>query len=175
MSELFVAVCSIAPTRRRRFLWAAWWTGSPSREPFRKPDAFQGGSRTQEEALAEAESAAGARLVEIEPRWARAWLRVLVGQPVWIETSAEKRASAAAGSPRAARDGVPTPSSNASLWVILGVAPDVGPEELKRAFRKRALEAHPDRGGTAAAFRELQRAYEEAQRRIARPRRQTRK
>src|SRR5271168_4766775 len=85
MPALFAAVCSIAPTRRRRFLWAAWWTGAPMREPFRKPDAFQGGARTREEALAEAERVAGVRLVEIEPRWARAWGRLLVGQPAWIE------------------------------------------------------------------------------------------
>jgi DnaJ-class molecular chaperone len=34
------------------------------------------------------------------------------------------------------------------------------PEDIKRAFRKRALETHPDRGGDAAEFRRVQRAYE---------------
>ena len=31
-SALFAPVCAIAPTRRRRFLWAAWWTAAPSRK-----------------------------------------------------------------------------------------------------------------------------------------------
>lgn len=79
MSDLFAPVCSIAPTKRRRFLWAAWWTGAPARDPFRKPDASSGGARTREEARLEAERAAGRSLVEIEPRWARAWARVLLG------------------------------------------------------------------------------------------------
>lgn len=169
MSELFAAVCSIAPTRRRRFLWAAWWTGPPSRDPFRKPDAFHGGARTREEALAAAERAAGAHLVEIEPRWARAWGRVLIGQAPWIEKKkgASEERSAAPGASRARTAGE---LPRASVWAILGVESHVTEVELKRAFRKRALETHPDRGGTAEAFRDLQRAYEEAQRRVARPR-----
>ncbi len=170
MTSLFAPVVSIAPTRRRRFLWAAWWNGPPTREPFRKPDAYEGGARTREEALAAAERAAGLRLVEIEPRWARAWGRVLVGQPAWIAKRGEAT-GAATSSPRAERSGE---APRASVWAILGVTPQATEAELKRAFRKRALETHPDRGGTAEAFRELQRAYEEAQRRSARPRRRAR-
>ena len=33
-------------------------------------------------------------------------------------------------------------------------------EELKRAYRIRALETHPDSGGTAEAFREVHIAYQ---------------
>jgi hypothetical protein len=73
VSGLFAAVVSIAPTRRRRFLWAAWWTAAPSREPFRKPDASAGGARTREEALRQAEAAAGRTLVETSGLWARRW------------------------------------------------------------------------------------------------------
>jgi hypothetical protein len=167
--ELFAAVCSIAPTRRRRFLWAAWWSGSPTRDPFRKPDAFEGGARTREEALAKAERAAGMHLVEIEPRWARAWGRVLVGQPPWLEKKAPDEGGAhSPPAERAARSEGEAPRP--SIWTTLRVTSHVSAAELKSAFRARALETHPDRGGTAESFREVQRAYEEAQRRIARPR-----
>ena len=44
-------------------------------------------------------------------------------------------------------------------------------EELKAAYRKRALETHPDHGGDEASFRRVLHAYEEARRRIERPRR----
>jgi curved DNA-binding protein CbpA len=57
----------------------------------------------------------------------------------------------------------------ASLWSILGVEPRATVEEIKRAFRKRALETHPDRGGDAELFRSVQRAYEQALARRARP------
>ena len=39
--------------------------------------------------------------------------------------------------------------------VVLGVGNDAGPEEIRRAFRARALVAHPDHGGDRAAFAEL--------------------
>lgn len=149
-------------------MWAAWWTAAPSRDPFQKPDAFHGGARTRAEALAEAERAAGAHLIEIEARWARAWGRVLVGEAPWTD---KKSVDAAPGASRSAASGE---SPRASVWAVLGVGPEVTASDLKRAFRKRALERHPDHGGTAEAFRELQRAYEEAQRRIARPRRRAR-
>ena len=177
MSELFIAVCSVAPTRRRRFLWAAWWTGAPAREPFRKPDAFQGGARTREAALAEAERAAGVRLVEIEPRWARAWLRMLVGQPPWLAkdpTQKTPEATSHAGRGHYTATARTGEAPRASVWAILGVTPPVSLAEVKPARSGRAPPSKPaDRGGTAEAFRELQRAYEEAQRRLARPRKQT--
>ncbi|MBI4953670.1 MAG: J domain-containing protein, partial [Myxococcales bacterium] len=56
----------------------------------------------------------------------------------------------------------PVAAAPESAWPILGVARDATAEELKRAFRKRALETHPDRGGDAAAFRRVQAAYERA-------------
>ena len=39
---------------------------------------------------------------------------------------------------------------------LLGVATDAGPDEIRRAFRARALVAHPDHGGNASAFNDLQ-------------------
>jgi DnaJ-class molecular chaperone len=41
----------------------------------------------------------------------------------------------------------------------LEVKPTASAEEIKRAFRKRALEVHPDRGGDANKFKEVNEAY----------------
>jgi hypothetical protein len=160
---LFVASCSVTTTRRRRFMWVAWWTAPPAREPFRKPDAFSGGARSREEALAEARRAAGVPLVEIEPYWARAWARVLLGRAPW-----GGRAEGAGGS--SARGRTTTATAATSIWETLGITARATADELKRAFHQRALATHPDRGGDPEAFREVQRAFKEAQRRIARRR-----
>ncbi len=151
-SVLFAPVCSIAPTRRRRFMWAAWWTVPPTRAPFRKPDAFEGGALTREEARRAAERAAGVSLTEIEDAWARAWSNLLLGKPPFSSLGASGD-----GGPRPAKP--PQPSS---VWDTLGLAPAATVAEIKRAYRQRALQAHPDRGGDAAAFRALHTAYESA-------------
>lgn len=152
MPELFAAVVSIAPTRRRRFLWAAWWTAPPAREPFRKPDASEGGARTREEALAQAEQAAGRALVEIAGLWARAWSRVLMGQPPFTRPAAD--------APTAARRTERTIAD--SIWTTLGLEPHASVDQIRAAFRQRALVTHPDRGGDPDAFRALRRAHDEA-------------
>src|SRR3989344_1974810 len=44
---------------------------------------------------------------------------------------------------------------------ILGVDKSAGPEELKKAFRKKAHEFHPDKkGGDEAKFKEVNEAYQ---------------
>jgi hypothetical protein len=150
---LFAPVCAITSTRRRRFMWAAWWTGAPCRTPFRKPDAFQGGARTRAEALRAAERAAGCRLSEIDGLWARAFANLLIGQEPW-----PKGTVGTDGSPRPrARAGV-----ESSIWQTLGLEPSATLAEVKRAYRQRALLTHPDRGGSDAAFRAVQAAYEAA-------------
>lgn len=156
MSELFAAVVSIAPTKRRRFLWAAWWTASPSRTPvFRKPDASEGGARTREEALRQAERVAGRPLVEVEGLWARAWSRVLMGLPAFPAGAAEPGTP---GATRPARREAPP----GSIWQILGIEPRATLPEIRAAFRQRALVTHPDHGGDPEAFRALRGAYDEA-------------
>ncbi len=47
-------------------------------------------------------------------------------------------------------------------YETLGVSRDAGTEEIRKAFRRKAKEYHPDSntGGSAAAFREAQQAYE---------------
>ncbi len=161
MSELFAPACSITTTKRRRFFWAAWWTRPPTRVPFAKPDASDGGASTHEQALAAAEARAGVKLVEIDPLWARAWMRVLRGEPIWP--------SKASREPRSAR-ATPSAVAAGSIWELLGVTPDVTDGELKAAYRRRALETHPDHGGDEATFRRVLAAYAEAQRRLRRPR-----
>lgn len=42
----------------------------------------------------------------------------------------------------------------------LGLPPAVGPDEVKRAYRRLAREHHPDLGGDPDHFHDLQRAYE---------------
>ncbi|MCA9137259.1 MAG: J domain-containing protein [Planctomycetales bacterium] len=45
-------------------------------------------------------------------------------------------------------------------YQTLGVEPTATAEDIKRAHRRKALEHHPDRGGDADAFREIQAAAE---------------
>ena len=126
------------------------------REPFRKPDAAQGGARSLEEARAEAERAAARPLTQLDPSWARAWARVLQGDAPW--PSAEpKRAPA----PRTGA------APELSVWAVLGLSPRASVDDVKSAYRRHALSLHPDRGGDAAQFRALHSAYEEALRRLA--------
>jgi curved DNA-binding protein CbpA len=43
---------------------------------------------------------------------------------------------------------------------VLGVAKEAGPDEIRRAFRARALVTHPDHGGDRVAFTQLMDAFE---------------
>jgi hypothetical protein len=47
----------------------------------------------------------------------------------------------------------------AAAFETLGVAPDADSEEIRAAYREQVKEVHPDHGGEAEAFRELQEAY----------------
>lgn len=44
-------------------------------------------------------------------------------------------------------------------FVVLGVSRGATPEEVKQAYRRRALETHPDRGGSKERFEEVAAAY----------------
>jgi DnaJ-class molecular chaperone len=43
---------------------------------------------------------------------------------------------------------------------ILGVSSDASQEEIKKAYRKKAQETHPDHGGNEEVFKEVSEAYE---------------
>jgi hypothetical protein len=156
LTALFRGVYSVTRTKRRRFLWCAWWSGEPRESPFRAPDAWSGGARSEEEARTLAERAAGMPLQPTERRWAGAWVRVRAGLPPFVERAAASPTTRA-----------PRPVDPHSL---LGVAPGASLEEVKAAFRRKALEHHPDRGGDAATFIAMKRAYDRLVRRGAKPR-----
>ena len=54
-------------------------------------------------------------------------------------------------------------SVSAMSWhSILGVAFDAGYSDIRAAFKRRVLEAHPDKGGSAHEFQEIMFAFEKA-------------
>jgi DnaJ family protein A protein 2 len=46
------------------------------------------------------------------------------------------------------------------FYKVLGVEKDATTDQIKKAFRKRAIKEHPDKGGDPEKFKELARAYE---------------
>jgi len=48
----------------------------------------------------------------------------------------------------------------ANPYEVLGVSPTASDDELKRAYRLRLRQAHPDTGGSAAEFDAVQRAWQ---------------
>jgi len=49
---------------------------------------------------------------------------------------------------------------SASAYDVLAVAPDASDDDLRRAYRLRLRQTHPDTGGDAAVFVQVQRAWE---------------
>ena len=45
-------------------------------------------------------------------------------------------------------------------WSILGIPPNSTEQEIKSAFRKKALQVHPDVGGSTEDFKRIYSAYE---------------
>lgn len=159
--ELASAVVSITRTQRGRYFWAAWWTGAPSVSPFRKPDAGNGGARSEAEALTEAERVAARHLTPIDPYWARAFTRVMRGEPA--PPRKDPRSRSVPGD-------VERP---VAAHAVLGVEPGATRAQIRTAYRRRALATHPDQGGSDEAFRAVQRAYEVLNARLERRARRT--
>lgn len=47
-----------------------------------------------------------------------------------------------------------------TLYNDLDVSPESTPEEIKKAYRKKARESHPDQGGDPEEFKKISKAYE---------------
>ncbi len=47
-------------------------------------------------------------------------------------------------------------------WDILGINSRASKDQIKDAYRKKAMQHHPDRGGNAETFHKIQKAYETA-------------
>lgn len=50
--------------------------------------------------------------------------------------------------------------STLDAYAVLGVGPDVTPRDLRRAYRRALLEAHPDQGGTREALEQVRAAHD---------------
>ena len=155
-TQLSRGVYAIARTKRRRFLWCAWWTGEPVASPFRAPDAWGGGARTEEDAKTLAERAADRPLELVDGHWAGAWKRVVAGRPPFV---AHDPSTGAAERTRPI-----------DPYALLGVPATASFADVKAAFRKKALEHHPDHGGEVDAFIALKRAFDSITRKRARAR-----
>lgn len=60
---------------------------------------------------------------------------------------------------------LPAPGQTSRSWSeILGVGPMARPDEIEAAYKRLRSSTHPDRGGSVAAFDEVQRAYEQSRR-----------
>jgi len=54
----------------------------------------------------------------------------------------------------------PNPPNNKQLYEVLGISQSASPKEIKKAYKKKALKCHPDRGGNEKEFKKIQHAYE---------------
>ena len=51
-------------------------------------------------------------------------------------------------------------TNNNELYEILGLDKTATPDDIKKGFRKKAMKEHPDRGGDAEKFKQINEAYE---------------
>lgn len=55
---------------------------------------------------------------------------------------------------------LPAPARERDPWEVLGLRPDADLDAIEAVYRAKSKRLHPDAGGNAEAFKELQRAYE---------------
>ncbi|WP_437948694.1 DnaJ domain-containing protein [Sorangium sp. So ce296] len=174
-----------------RYTWAAWWRAQPDRAAPVRPDGM-GGCTSRESGLAEAERIARAfgrtgPLEELPADWAR-WSRCgewpeeraarkaeqdRRWREVQAEVDAELRAQAERDYQRFTDDVrrrveeqlrrlLGDPAADAAALAALGLARGATAADVKRAYRQRALAAHPDRGGSHEDFLKLTAARDRA-------------
>ena len=57
---------------------------------------------------------------------------------------------------------LPEPKAEDKNWCeVLGVQPWANAEQIKEAYRKKAMEVHPDKGGSSEMFNRVKTAYEQ--------------
>lgn len=153
--------------------WAAWWTGEPTLDPlpFVRPDAFGGArSRDDVEALVRRHAQSAGHHAPLEQvsarfcqRW-RAWRRAEHEQLVreraaqWAHDFFRDHPEFRGGLRPLHEFVVPPP------WAaLLDLSwPAYCEADVAKAFRARAFEQHPDRGGSHDAFVALSRARDAA-------------
>ena len=64
------------------------------------------------------------------------------------------------GGPMGGRGGPKREVDNSKYYDLLGVPKTATEQEIKKAYRKKALKEHPDKGGDPEKFKELTAAYE---------------
>lgn len=57
---------------------------------------------------------------------------------------------------------LPAPGAAREWWEVLGVGPHTSPSGILEAYRRLRSQHHPDRGGSAARFDEVEQAYRKA-------------
>jgi DnaJ family protein A protein 2 len=64
------------------------------------------------------------------------------------------------GMPGGMRGGPKKEVDNSKYYDLIGVSKQATDQEIKKAFRKKALKEHPDKGGDPDKFKEINAAYE---------------
>ncbi len=109
-------------------------------------------------AKADLSQAAFARLAGITARQVNNWARGRAAIPQWAALLAS------ALTEQSAELLIHRLGEATFSWAeVLGVSPDAGPAEARRAMTRLALIYHPDKGGTAEQMVRINSAYEEAQ------------
>ena len=156
----FYAVCSTG--RAGGYFWAAWWTSSGlATSP--KPDAH-GLTERVEDAHAQARAAilkakgAQAKVLRLDADLALEAARVVLPRVDWRER--ERREEQA-------NHGWRRPAPAPRAWLgVLGLTWPCTAAEVRKAYRRLALQHHPDRGGSVEGFTRITDARDAALREI---------
>ncbi|MCB9609767.1 MAG: J domain-containing protein [Polyangiaceae bacterium] len=77
-----------------------------------------------------------------------------------LERDVDAACRGGSGGTRSGASGASGPSRPQSPYDVLGISPGASPQEIKAAYRRKARENHPDRGGDSAKFRAVNEAYQ---------------